>query len=415
MEVFGLFSILITVSAIFAYFNHRYLRLPTAIGLMLLGLFMSLLILGLNIFIPTLEQKVESVLREVDFSAFLLDTILCFLLFAGSLHVKLPMLFVLKKQIASYATVGVIISTFLIGIFVYYLFPLIGLPMNFLSCLLFGALISPTDPIAVLGILTKANVPKKIETEIVGESLFNDGTGVVAFLSILQIIQSKGQEVQGQEIFILILEEVGGGLLLGFALGYLGYRLLKSIDNYQTEVLITLALVMGGYSLAQEIHFSGALAMVVAGLFIGNKGRDGAMSDITEEYLDKFWELIDEILNALLFVLIGLEFLLIPFEFSYIVAGVIAIVGVLLARVIAVGLPLFVFNQKEKNNIKILTLLTWGGLRGGISVALALLAYNKVPEGNIIIVVTYIVVLFSIIFQGLTIEKLIKKLKIRDN
>ncbi|MCU0390667.1 MAG: sodium:proton antiporter, partial [Thermoflexibacter sp.] len=354
MEVFGLFSILITVSAIFAYFNHRYLRLPTAIGLMLLGLFMSLLILGLNIFIPTLEQKVESVLREIDFSAFLLDTILCFLLFAGSLHVKLPMLFVLKKQIASYATVGVIISTFLIGIFVYYLFPLIGLPMSFLSCLLFGALISPTDPIAVLGILTKANVPKKIETEIVGESLFNDGTGVVAFLSILQIIQSKGQEVQGQEIFILILEEVGGGLLLGFALGYLGYRLLKSIDNYQTEVLITLALVMGGYSLAQEIHFSGALAMVVAGLFIGNKGRDGAMSDITEEYLDKFWELIDEILNALLFVLIGLEFLLIPFEFSYIVAGVIAIVGVLLARVIAVGLPLFVFNKKEKNNIKIL-------------------------------------------------------------
>jgi CPA1 family monovalent cation:H+ antiporter len=412
MEIFGFFSLLISVSAIFAYFNHRYLRLPTAIGLMVLGLLMSIIILIINIFIPTVEQKVEVVLKEIDFSAFLLDTILCFLLFAGSLHVKLPMLFSLKKQIASYATLGVLISTFLIGALIYYIFPLFGLQVSFITCLLFGALISPTDPIAVLGILTKANVPKKVETEIVGESLFNDGTGVVAFLTILQIIQSKGQEIQTSQIAILILEEVGGGLLLGFALGYVGYWLLKSIDHYQTEVLITLALVMGGYSLAQEIHFSGPLAMVVAGLFIGNKGRLGAMSDVTEEYVDKFWELIDEILNALLFVLIGLEFLLIPFEISYVVAGLAAVFVVLLARVVAVGIPLYIFNPKEKNNGKTLILLTWGGLRGGISVALALLAYNKVPEGSFLIVATYVVVLFSIIFQGLTIERLIKKLKI---
>ncbi|SFE81011.1 cation:proton antiporter [Thermoflexibacter ruber] len=412
MEIFGFFSILISISAIFAYFNHRYLRLPTAIGLMVLGLLMSVIILIINIFIPTVEQKVEVVLREIDFSAFLLDTILCFLLFAGSLHVKLPMLFSLKKQIASYATLGVLISTFLIGGLIYYIFPLFGLQVSFITCLLFGALISPTDPIAVLGILTKANVPKKVETEIVGESLFNDGTGVVAFLTILQIIQSKGQEIQTSQIALLILEEVGGGLLLGFALGYIGYWLLKSIDHYQTEVLITLALVMGGYSLAQEIHFSGPLAMVVAGLFIGNKGRMSAMSDVTEEYVDKFWELIDEILNALLFVLIGLEFLLIPFEISYVVAGLAAVFVVLFARVVAVGIPLYIFNPKEKNNGKTLILLTWGGLRGGISVALALLAYNKVPEGSFLIVATYVVVLFSIIFQGLTIERLIKKLNI---
>ncbi|GAB4187305.1 MAG: sodium:proton antiporter [Thermoflexibacter sp.] len=379
---------------------------------MVLGLLMSVIILVINIFIPTVEQKVEVVLREIDFSAFLLDTILCFLLFAGSLHVKLPMLFSLKKQIASYATLGVLISTFLIGALIYYIFPLFGLQVSFITCLLFGALISPTDPIAVLGILTKANVPKKVETEIVGESLFNDGTGVVAFLTILQIIQSKGQEIQTSQIALLILEEVGGGLLLGFALGYIGYWLLKSIDHYQTEVLITLALVMGGYSLAQEIYFSGPLAMVVAGLFIGNKGRMSAMSDVTEEYVDKFWELIDEILNALLFVLIGLEFLLIPFEISYVVAGLAAVFVVLLARVVAVGIPLYIFNPKEKNNGKTLILLTWGGLRGGISVALALLAYNKVPEGSFLIVATYVVVLFSIILQGLTIERLIKKLNI---
>jgi CPA1 family monovalent cation:H+ antiporter len=412
MEIFSFFSILISVSAIFAYFNHRYLRLPTAIGLMVLGLLMSIVILIINLFIPTVEQKVEEVLREIDFSAFLLDTILCFLLFAGSLHVKLPMLFSLKKQIASYATLGVLISTFIIGSLIYYIFPLFSVQVSFITCLLFGALISPTDPIAVLGILTKANVPKKVETEIVGESLFNDGTGVVAFLTILQIIQSKGQEIQTSQIAILILEEVGGGLLLGFALGYIGYWLLKSIDHYQTEVLITLALVMGGYSLAQEIHFSGPLAMVVAGLFIGNKGRMSAMSDVTEEYVDKFWELIDEILNALLFVLIGLEFLLIPFEISFVIVGLVAVFVVLLARVIAVGLPLYIFNSKEKDNGKTLILLTWGGLRGGISVALALLAYNKVPEGSVLIVATYVVVLFSIIFQGLTIERLIKKLKI---
>ncbi len=412
MEIFSFFSILISVSAIFAYFNHRYLRLPTAIGLMVLGLLMSVIILIINVFIPTVEQKVEEVLREIDFSAFLLDTILCFLLFAGSLHVKLPMLFSLKKQIASYATLGVLISTFIIGSLIYYIFPIFGVQVSFITCLLFGALISPTDPIAVLGILTKANVPKKVETEIVGESLFNDGTGVVAFLTILQIIQSKGQEIQTSQIAVLILEEVGGGILLGFALGYIGYWLLKSIDHYQTEVLITLALVMGGYSLAQEIHFSGPLAMVVAGLFIGNKGRMSAMSDVTEDYVDKFWELIDEILNALLFVLIGLEFLLIPFEISFVIVGLVAVLVVLLARVIAVGIPLYIFNPKEKDNGKTLILLTWGGLRGGISVALALLAYNKVPEGSVLIVATYVVVLFSIIFQGLTIERLIKKLKI---
>lgn len=412
MEIFALISILISISAVFAYFNYRFLRLPTAIGLMVLGLLLSLGTILLGSVLPAFEQRVEDTLRELDFSVFLLDTILCFLLFAGALHVKLPMLFVLRKQIAAYATVGVVLSTFLIGLLIYWLLPMVGISMNYITCLLFGALISPTDPIAVMGILSKSGVPKKIETEIVGESLFNDGTGVVVFLTILQIIQLGGEQIEIWDVALLITEEVGGGILLGLALGYLGFRLLGSIDHYQTEVLLTLALVMGGYSLAAAVHFSGPLAMVVAGLFIGNKGRNSAMSEVTADYVDKFWELIDEILNALLFVLIGLEFLLIPFEMRFLVAGFIAIAVVLMVRLVAVGIPLYVFNPRETSKPKLLALLTWGGLRGGISVALALSAYTRVADGNILIVITYMVVLFSIIVQGLTIEKLIKRLKL---
>lgn len=419
MELFTLFSILITLSAFFSYCNHRFLKLPSAIGLMVLGLLMSLLTILIGSFIPSFEIKVEYYLREIDFSAFLLDTLLCFMLFAGALHVKLPMLLLLKRQIASYATLGVVVSTFTIGILAYWILPLTGITLPYLTCLLFGALISPTDPIAVMGILTKANIPKKLETEIVGESLFNDGTGVVAFLTLLELIHMGGQSMGGQgmqttDVILLILQEVGGGLLLGGVIGYTGFLLLRSIDHYQTEVLLTLALVMGGYSLAAALHFSGPLAMVLAGLLIGNQGRQSAMSEQTTEYIDKFWELIDEILNALLFVLIGLEFLLVPFEWNYLLAGILMILIVLVARFIAVGLPLYVFNRQQPHKSKVLLLLTWGGLRGGISVALALMANKQLAEGNILIVITYIVVLFSILVQGLSIEKVIKALKLNE-
>ncbi len=412
MNAFELFSILIVVAALFAYFNHRFLRLPTAIGLMVLGLLMSLFTILVGKFFPAFREGVEHTLSEIDFSTFLLNFILSFLLFAGSLHVKLPLLFMLRKQIFSYATIGVLLSTFIIASLTYVVLSWFSIDLDFISCLLFGALISPTDPIAVMGILKKAGIPKKIETEIVGESLFNDGTGVVVFLTILQILKMGVAETESSQVALLIVQEVGGGLVLGALLGYAGFFFLRSIDHYQTEVLITLALVMGGYTLADYLHFSGPLAMVLAGLITGNTGRDRAMSNITADYVDKFWELIDEILNALLFVLIGLEFLLIPFQVEYIFAGTLAIFIVLFSRFVSVGIPLFALDRKGKDKLKILTLLTWGGLRGGISVALALSVFRQVPHGPILVVMTYIVVLFSIIIQGLSIEKVIKKLNL---
>jgi CPA1 family monovalent cation:H+ antiporter len=412
MNFFTLFSILVSLSALFSYCNNRFLKLPQAIGLMVLGLLLSLMIIAGGNMFPDVEKSVKTLVYAIDFSSFLLNFILSFLLFAGSLHVKIPLLFSSRKIIFSYATIGVLISTFIIGSLTYLIFPFLGINFSFLTCLLFGALISPTDPIAVMGILTKANIPKKIETEIVGESLFNDGTGVVNFLTILEIIELGNEHISVENISLILAKEVGGGLMLGVILGFAGFYLLKSIDHYQTEVLITIALVMGGYSFADTFHFSGPLSMVVAGLIIGNMGRNKAMSDITADYVDKFWELLDEILNALLFVLIGLEFLVIPFQTGYIIAGFVAVAVVLLARFVSVFIPLYLIQPKAKNNFKTLSLLTWGGLRGGISVALALSVFNKVEGGQIIIVITYMVVLFSILIQGLTFEKLIKWLKI---
>jgi CPA1 family monovalent cation:H+ antiporter len=414
MEIFGLFSLLITLAALFAYLNQRFLKLPAAIGLMGMGLLLSLGVIGLGKYFPNFEQKVQSLLYEVDFSNFLLDILLCFLLFAGSLHVKLPLLFTLRKQIIAYATIGVLLSTFLVGLGTFWLLGWLSQPIPLISALIFGALISPTDPIAVLGILKKANVPKKIETEIVGESLFNDGTGLVVFLSLLEMARLGARNVGIGDISLLLLQEAGGGILLGLILGWLGLRLMASIDHYQTEVLLSLALVMGGYSLANIWHLSGPLAMVVAGLIVGNQGKQRVMSDVTADYLDKFWELVDEILNALLFVLIGLEFLIIPFENRYILTGILTTFIVLMARFIAVGIPLFLFNPGKKDNLSILLLLTWGGLRGGISIALALSTYSQVKGSSQIMVMAYTVVLFSVLVQGLSIEKLIKLLRINQ-
>ncbi len=309
---------------------------------------------------------------------------------------------------------GILVSTFLIGGAMFYVLQLLGMQVSFIYCLLFGALISPTDPIAVLGILKKAGVPKKLETKIVGESLFNDGVGVVIFLTIYQIAASGSGNVNSMDIVQLFGQEVIGGVVLGLILGWITYRLLKSIDDFDIEVIITLATVMAGTIIAQKLHLSAPLAMVTAGLMVGNDTvRDTAMSETTEMYVDKFWELIDILLNAILFVLIGMEMLVLVFEGKYIVAGLLAIPIILACRYISLLLPINFFKKKLDFVPNTNLIMTWGGLRGGISIALAL-GLSQEMHRDLFLVITYIVVVFSILVQGLTIEKLVKKLKIKS-
>jgi CPA1 family monovalent cation:H+ antiporter len=407
MDILNIAAILITISAIFSYINYRFIKLPTTIGLMLIGLLFSLLLLGLNhLGFSAIEQYAENVLKQIDFNETLMQGMLSFLLFAGALHVNLNDLAKQKWVIASLATFGMLLSTFIIGGLTYWILQWLGVSLPFIYCLLFGALISPTDPIAVLGILKTAHAPKSLETKIAGESLFNDGVAVVVFL-VLFGIATSGHEISVGHIGLLFLEEAVGGVLFGLAIGGITYYMLKGIDNYSVEVLLTLALVMGGYSLATLIHVSGPIAIVVAGLMIGNHGRLFAMSEHTRDHLDTFWELIDEILNAVLFVLIGLELLLISFTGQYLIAALLIIPIVLLARLASVALPISMLRAKRQFTPGVIKVLTWGGLRGGISVALAL-SLPPGPERNLILTVTYLVVVFSIVVQGLTIGKLVK-------
>jgi CPA1 family monovalent cation:H+ antiporter len=334
---------------------------------------------------------------------------LSFLLFAGALHVNINDLKQQRIVIGVLATFGVIASTFLLGTLTWIVLNALNIPLAYIYCLLFGALISPTDPIAVLGILKNARVPKSLETKIAGESLFNDGIGVVVFLVILGIA-SGGQEATVQSIGLLFVQEAIGGILFGLALGSLTYYFLKDVDNYQLEVLLTLAAVMGGYALCSWLHISGPIAVVVAGLFIGNHGRRLAMSEKTRQHLDTFWELIDEILNAVLFVLIGLEVLLLSLKTEYFLAALAIIPLVLFARYISVGTPILLLSKVRRFTPGVVQIMTWGGLRGGISVALAL----SLPLGlqrEIILALTYAVVIFSIIVQGLTISRMVDDIR----
>ncbi len=409
MKFYTVLTVIISISAVFAYINYRFIKLPTTIGIMAMSLVTSILLVTVGKSIPNLTTSITEMISSIDFHDLLMDAMLSFLLFAGAIHVNSASLKEERWPIAIMATVGISISTFIIGFLTYQLFGIFGMSIDFIYCLLFGALISPTDPIAVLGILKQARIPKSIELKITGESLFNDGVAVVVFLTIMQVAQAGLENMSAVEIGELFLLEAFGGIIYGLALGYLGFYMLKSIDNYQVEVLITIALVMGGYSLAGLLHVSGPLAMVVAGIITGNQGRELAMSDITRDYLSKFWEVIDEILNALLFLLIGFEILIIELNSKLITVGAITILVVLLARLISVALPLYSLKTKlnlEKNAV---SLLTWGGLRGGISVALAL----SLPESmyrSELVTITYIVVIFSIIVQGLTIGKVAKRL-----
>lgn len=403
------FAILITVSALFGYINHKWLKLPTTIGVMLISVVIGIslkLAEGLN---PEFVTPIRNFLTGFDFSSFVLDFILCFLLFAGSLHVNIAQLKGAKATVFSYATLGVIISTIIIGVLTYLIVGAFGYHLNLISCFLFGALISPTDPIAVIGILSQYKIPQKLKTEIIGESLFNDGVGVVVFAVIYSLITGGDNSFTLTNITKIFAVEVIGGLAIGLIIGYIGYLLMKNIDHYQTEIMITLAVVTGGYSIASHFHASGPLAMVVAGLLIGNKGKAHAMSDITAEYVDKFWELIDEICNTILFVLMGLEIFLVSFDTRYIVVGMILIVVALAARYISLLPAFFIFNRKEQRKSLNLSVLTWGGLRGGISIALALSLANKVEGSGLFIISTYCIVLFSILVQGLSIKKLLAR------
>jgi CPA1 family monovalent cation:H+ antiporter len=409
METLKLISIIIALSAVLAYVNIRFFKMPSTIGLMILSLLFSLVLYFAASATP-LAGFVKRLLVQIDFSGFLLDFMLGFLLFAGALHTDINKLRKSKRAIITFATVGTLISTFIVGGAVYLLLPLLHQHVDFIYCLLFGALISPTDPIAVLSILHKAKISESIETKITGESLFNDGVGVVIFLTIFNIAREGFGEITTSEIIVLLLEEIGGGIALGLLLGYIGFKMMKKIDHYQTEVLITLALVMGGSTIAPMFHFSGALAMVIAGLFIGNKGWTEAMSDITQDYVTKFWEMLDETMNAILFVLIGLELLLIPFQLSFLYVGIASIAIILIARFLSLIIPSYIFRFSSGFNRSTYLIMTWGGLRGGISIALAL-SLTEAMQRSLIVTITYIIVLFSIIVQGLTLEKLVFKLR----
>ena len=407
MHLLDIIALLITVTALFSFLNYRYLGLPTTIGVMLIGLVVSLSLVGLENLGVGVAFHAEALLSGIDFSTTLMNGMLSFLLFAGALHVDLNDLAVQKWPIATLATGGVVISTLIVGFLSRWLFVAVGLDLPLIYCLLFGALISPTDPIAVLALLRSAGVSKRLETKITGESLFNDGVGVVIFLLLLGIA-AGGTQVTAGSVLALFATEALGGALYGVALGGVAYWMLKQVDNYQVEVLITLATVAGGYALAHSLHVSGPIAMVVAGLLIGNQGRRWAMSDTTREHLDTFWELIDEMLNTVLFVLIGLEILLISFKPSYLMAGGVAVVIVLFARLVSVGLPISIMKPFRDASPDAIKILTWGGLRGGISVALAL-SLPLGAERDAIVTITYCVVVFSILVQGLTIGRLVAR------
>lgn len=410
MTIINVLALLITLAALLSYLNYKYIKLPTTIGLLLSSLLMSLAIIAAGKFGLDIEEPARELLAGIDFNETLMNGMLSALLFAGALHVHLDQLAKQKWVVATLASVGVITSTFLIGFATYFIFPLLGLDIPLIYCLLFGSLISPTDPIAVLGILKTVGAPKSLETKIAGESLFNDGVAVVIFLVMLGFVATGADghtaEFSISAVLMLFVQEAIGGAIFGFVIGYIVYKMLASIDNYQVEVLLTLALVLGGYSLAMALHISGPIAVVVAGLLIGNSGRRFAMSDKTREHIDTFWELIDEILNAILFVLIGLEVLVLTFAEPYLWAGLIMIPVTLLARFIAVGIPIKLMKRSRSFSPRIVRVLTWGGLRGGISIALAL-SLPVGPEREALLVITYIIVVFSILVQGLTIGKLI--------
>ncbi len=413
MESYEIFVFIICLAAVFSYINHRFLRWTPTIGIMALSLLSSgLLLVGTKIFVPQSETLIHLV-TSIDFHTLLMNGMLSFLLFAGSIHIDAKSLRKEQLSIISLATIGILISTFIIGSVLHFVLGAFKVDVAYIHCLLFAALISPTDPIAVLAILKRAGIEKSLELKIAGESLFNDGVAVVVFLTILEVAQIGVDKMTVMDISTLFLREAGGGLIFGLLLGLLGYSVISSIDKYEVEVLITIAIVMGGYLIANKLHISGPLAMVVAGIVVGSKSRQSGMSATSLDYLSKFWELIDEMLNALLFMLMGFEMLVVKVNPTIMIVGLITIVIVLFARWVSVAIPVSMLRYKlnfEKNAIAI---LTWGGLRGGLSIALALSLPADIHR-DLFVSITYMVVVFSIIVQGLTIGSFYKKLTARS-
>jgi CPA1 family monovalent cation:H+ antiporter len=409
MGLFEIIAILFTLSALFSFINYRFLGLPNTIGLMLIGLLFSLLLIAISWFVPASRQWAVVMLIQIDFNETLLHGMLSFLLFAGALHVNINDLRQQFTIILSLATAGVVLSTVIVGILSWLGLNFLGMNISLIYCLLFGALISPTDPIAVLGILKQVDTPKSLEVKIVGESLFNDGVGVVIFLILLETITS-GRGLEGARVLELFVQEAIGGGVLGLGAGILAYWMLKQVDNYQVEILITLGLVTGGYALAEALHLSAPISIVVAGLLIGNHGRSFAMSENTRENLDTFWELADEVMNAVLFLLIGLEVMVLSYNWVSLAGGLLGICIVLSARLVSVSVPIYMLKRYRSFSPHVIKILTWGGLRGGISIALAL----SLPAGrerDVLLAITYVVVVFSIFVQGLTIRSFLRMLR----
>jgi CPA1 family monovalent cation:H+ antiporter len=403
--IFAAVAVFITVVAAASYLNYKFFRLPAPIGLMVIGLVLSFALIGLHAAGLEIGRHAETVFRQANFSEILMRGLLSFLLFAGALKIELPRLRDDGVVVGILATVGVLVSTLIIGTAVFYLLKAVHLPLSFGYCLAFGALISPTDPVVTLALLEQVRARGAIYTKMAGESLFNDGVGVVAFVVALKIA-SGGRTYGPTDVLELIALEAFGGILLGLAVGWLVFRLLKSVDNYSVEILLTLGLVTGGYALASVIHVSGPLSMVVSGLVIGSRGRALAMSEATRRNLDLFWELVDEFLNAALFVWIGLEILVLSFTWQHLFLGLVAIPLVLLARFLSVGSTMGVLELRRKFPRGTVRILTWGGLRGSLAIAMAL-SLRAGPARDLIVPVTYVIVVFSVLVQGLTIKSLL--------
>ena len=416
-------AILLILATIFGTINYKFVKLPHTIGLMIVALVASLSLIALDLTFPSLGMSilVNEFLGNIDFNVTLMQGMLSFLLFAGALHVDLDQLLENKWTILTFASIGVLVSSFVIGGGFWIISGAVGLSLPFLVCLLLGVMVSPTDPVAVLGVLKTLQVPSPLKAKIAGESLFNDGVAVVLFSVLVSLVFGNGDEgsletsFQLSSVVWLLTKEALGGLFLGLISGFIAFWLLRQIDDYVLEVLITLALVTGAYSIALHLHLSGPIAMVIAGLLIGNQGTSLAMSETTRMHVEMFWELVDEILNSVLFLLIGLKIVFLLQHSSYEIAyplliGLFIAITLLslFARFLAIALPVQIKSLNSDVSPGTVPILTWAGIRGGVSVALAL-SLPSSSESELLLFVTYLVVLFSVAIQGLTIENVIKR------
>ena len=409
--ILDIIAILLGLTAFFGWLNHRFIGLPMTIGMVLFGLVAALLILAADALIPgiTFGDELVKFLKGLDFYDTLMKGMLGFLLFAGALHVDLSAMVRRRYAIALMATFGVLLSTALVGAGAWLVFQALGLAVPFMVCLVLGALISPTDPVAVMGVLKVVKVPPSLEAKIAGESLFNDGVGVVVFAIVVAIAFHTGAKpLDAVDVAVFFVKEAAGGAILGIVTGGLVHFAMRGIDDYVTEIMLTLALVTVTYAVALHLHISPLIAVVCAGLLIGNIGTEKAMSENTREHLHNFWTLIDEVLNAVLFLLIGLEIVLLRFDLAPFAAGLIAIPLVLAARFISVGASVVILKPFRRFTEGAIWVLTWGGLRGGISIALAL-SLPESPEKATLLTVTFVVVVFSVVVQGLTISRVIRR------